>query len=105
MNPLVAAIVEGVLRHALSAAGGWLVAQGWISSSQETAAIGALVTLAGIVLSAAQKYRARARAAVAIKGNPAPTEIAAVPSAPGTVADDLNRAERAVLQSQPAAPR
>jgi hypothetical protein len=46
------AVILGIVRHALTAAGGGLVAGGWLSGDDLHAAIGAIVTLAGIGWSA-----------------------------------------------------
>jgi uncharacterized membrane protein len=50
--------IFGIIRHALTAAGGALVAKGVIDEAGLTEAVGALVTLIGVVWSAATKKNA-----------------------------------------------
>ena len=47
--------IFGIIRHALTAAGGALVAKGVIDEAGLTEAVGALVTLIGVIWSAAAK--------------------------------------------------
>jgi hypothetical protein len=49
------AITAGLLRHALTAIGGALVAKGYIGAENIEAVIGAVVTLTGAFLSARSK--------------------------------------------------
>lgn len=49
------AVIVGILRHVATAAGGALVAKGWIDAAQNTELIGALLTLAGIAASVLAK--------------------------------------------------
>ena len=51
MTPLIA----GLVRHALTTAGGALVANGALSSDDLSAAVGALITLIGVIWSALSK--------------------------------------------------
>jgi len=51
-------ILGSLLRHAVTSAGGAIVAQGVITSDQFTQAVGALTTLAGIAASLYQKFKA-----------------------------------------------
>lgn len=51
MNPTVA----GIIRHVLTAAGGYLVAKGIIDEGALVEAVGAIVTIAGLVWSIFQK--------------------------------------------------
>lgn len=55
--------IFGIIRHALTAAGGALVAKGVIDEAGLTEAVGALVTLIGVIWSAA------------VKKNDAPAEV------------------------------
>lgn len=55
MNPLLVRILGALARHGLTMAGGWLVAQGYLTSSEETQALGALIALGGVAWSAFQK--------------------------------------------------
>lgn len=50
--------IFGIIRHALTAAGGALVAKGVIDEAGLTEAVGALVTLLGVVWSAMAKKEA-----------------------------------------------
>ena len=52
-----APIVRGVLRHLLTIAGGYLVAQGTLTSGEMSEAVGAIVALAGIAWSIHEKRR------------------------------------------------
>ena len=52
-------IAAGLLRHALTTAGGGMVVDGYLTSTDEAKAIGAVMTLAGIGWSAYQKYAAK----------------------------------------------
>lgn len=49
--------ILGLLRHALTTAGGALVAQGGISDSEVTAVAGSIVTIVGVLWSVAEKRR------------------------------------------------
>ncbi len=51
-------IIGLLMRHALTAGGGAAVAAGYVAADDATAIAGALSTLAGLVWSAWQKYRA-----------------------------------------------
>lgn len=51
------AILLGVLRHVITAAGGALVAQGYVSTAQNTELVGAVLTILGVVASIAAKKR------------------------------------------------
>lgn len=46
------AMILGLVRHLLTFGGGWVVAQGWVDEATMTEAVGAVMTLAGIVWSA-----------------------------------------------------
>lgn len=48
-------VLAGIVRHVLTASGGALVANGTISDSDLQTAIGAVVTLVGIIASALSK--------------------------------------------------
>ena len=48
-------IIAGLIRHALTTAGGALVTHGALSTDEMSAAIGAVITLIGIVWSALSK--------------------------------------------------
>lgn len=50
-------IIFGLIRHALTSFGGAAVASGWITSSQVTEGIGALMTLIGIIWSIYSKRK------------------------------------------------
>lgn len=52
---MFAQIVSSLARHALTAGGGYLVAQGAIDASQADLLIGAGVTIAGVVWSIIEK--------------------------------------------------
>lgn len=54
MNP----ILMGVIRHALTAFGGALVTNGTLSSDELNMAIGAVITLVGVVASVLAKRQA-----------------------------------------------
>ena len=42
----------GIIRHILTFAGGWIVAQGWLNEAELVEVIGAVMTLVGLVWSA-----------------------------------------------------
>ncbi len=50
-------IVMGVLRHVITAAGGALVANGYVSQQDNTELVGAVLTILGVVASIAAKRR------------------------------------------------
>lgn len=50
--------VLGLVRHALTTAGGFLAAQGTIEASEVELAVGAIVTLIGVVWSVLTKRKA-----------------------------------------------
>lgn len=50
-------IWAGLIRHALTAVGGGLVASGYLSGAELDAAVGAILTLAGIAASVYVKRR------------------------------------------------
>ena len=51
-------VLNGILRHILTAAGGALVTKGYVGEAQIELAVGALVTLAGVIWSAVAKRKA-----------------------------------------------
>jgi phage/plasmid primase-like uncharacterized protein len=51
------AVVAGVTRHALTAAGGWLIAEGYATSGQVELMTGGAVALVGVLWSANQKRK------------------------------------------------
>lgn len=59
--------VQGIIRHALTTAGGALVTSGVITSGQLQDAIGALMVLGGIAWSLYQKSQQRKALAAATK--------------------------------------
>lgn len=75
---LLANIVTGFIRHSLTTLGGGLVASGYISSDQDSQAIGAILTVLGIAWSAWQKYKAQP-APVTVKDTP--VEVHVLPDA------------------------
>jgi len=50
-------ILNGVLRHVLTAAGGFLVSKGAVTDGQLEVAIGAVIAIAGVVWSALAKKK------------------------------------------------
>jgi hypothetical protein len=48
-------VLNGLLRHILTAAGGALVARGSLAESELDLAVGAIITLAGVIWSAIAK--------------------------------------------------
>lgn len=48
-------VVSGLIRHVLTTAGGVLAANGWLAESDVNTAVGAIVTLIGVVWSVAAK--------------------------------------------------
>jgi hypothetical protein len=92
MDTLIWNIASGILRHVLTYAGGALVTGGYLSNSDVTQAIGAIMALAAILWSAINKHRAETRVAVAL-ATPVPDPIILSPSDPRDNTADLNRAE------------
>ena len=52
-------VLNGILRHILTAAGGALVTRGAIAESELELTVGAIITLAGIIWSALAKRKAK----------------------------------------------
>ena len=52
-------VLNGIIRHILTAAGGALVTKGYVAHSELELAIGAVIALAGVVWSAIAKRRAK----------------------------------------------
>jgi len=52
-------ILNGIVRHILTAAGGGLVAKGMLAQTELEMAIGAIVTLAGVIWSAIAKRKGK----------------------------------------------
>ena len=50
-------VLNGLLRHILTAAGGALVARGSLTESELDLAVGAIITLAGVIWSAIAKRK------------------------------------------------
>jgi hypothetical protein len=50
-------MILGVARHVLTAAGGAIVARGWLDAGQAEVAIGALIALIGVGWSMVEKRR------------------------------------------------
>ena len=50
-------VLNGLLRHILTAAGGALVARGSLAESELDLAVGAIITLAGVIWSAIAKHQ------------------------------------------------
>lgn len=50
-------ILNGVMRHILTAAGGFLVSKGAVTDGQLEVAIGAIIAIAGVVWSALAKKK------------------------------------------------
>ena len=50
-------VLNGLLRHILTAAGGALVARGSLAESELDLAVGAIITLAGVIWSAIAKRK------------------------------------------------
>lgn len=50
-------VILGFIRHALTFAGGFATSNGLVTADDLTAAVGAVVTLAGIIWSAVQKKK------------------------------------------------
>lgn len=57
--------IQGLVRHALTSAGGALVAQGYLGSDDLNTAVGALVALIGVAWSIWNKRQHRAQLAAA----------------------------------------
>ena len=51
-------VLNGIVRHVLTAAGGALVARGYIAETELELVVGAVVTLAGVIWSAIAKRKA-----------------------------------------------
>jgi hypothetical protein len=49
-------VLDGLLRHILTAAGGAWVARGSLAESELDQAVGAIITLAGVIWSAIAKH-------------------------------------------------
>ena len=52
-------ILNGIVRHVLTAAGGALVTKGMLAQNELEMAVGSIITLAGIVWSAIAKRKAK----------------------------------------------
>ena len=52
-------VLNGIVRHILTAAGGALVARGSLAESELELAVGAIITLAGVIWSAFAKRHAK----------------------------------------------
>lgn len=52
-------VLNGIVRHILTAAGGALVTKGMIGETELELAVGAVITLAGVIWSAVAKARAK----------------------------------------------
>ena len=52
-------ILNGIVRHVLTAAGGALVTKGLLAQTELEMAVGSIITLAGIVWSAIAKRKAK----------------------------------------------
>lgn len=52
-------VLNGIVRHILTAAGGALVTKGMLGEAQLELAVGAIVTLAGVVWSAIAKKKGK----------------------------------------------
>jgi len=50
--------VEGVVRHVLTFAGGWFIAQGWVDETMMMEAIGGVVSIVGVAWSYMSKAAA-----------------------------------------------
>ena len=50
-------VIVGILRHVLTAAGGGLIGNGLLTGDDLNAAVGAIATLVGIVLSVIEKQK------------------------------------------------
>ena len=59
MNSLITQVGGSLLRHGLTAASGALAAQGLITGDQQQQLVGALMALAGLALSIAEKLAAK----------------------------------------------
>jgi hypothetical protein len=51
-------MIMGFVRHFLTFVGGWVVARGVVDEATMTEAVGASITIAGVVWSFVQKYQA-----------------------------------------------
>lgn len=52
-------VLNGIVRHLLTAGGGALVTKGYVGEAQLELAIGALITLAGVIWSAVAKRKTK----------------------------------------------
>ena len=52
-------VLNGIVRHILTAAGGALVTKGMIGETELELAVGAIITLTGVIWSAVAKARAK----------------------------------------------
>jgi hypothetical protein len=92
MNTLLWNIAEGVARHVLTYGAGALVTGGYISNSDATQIVGAVMGLLGIAWMAYNKHQAERRVAVAL-ATPVPDPIILSPGDPRDNTADLNQAE------------
>jgi hypothetical protein len=56
-------MIFGLIRHALTTSGGYFVGTGLIGADDYSAALGAVMTLGGILWSAFEKYQAHRKSA------------------------------------------
>jgi hypothetical protein len=59
LNHTMKNIILGILRHALTSAGGAIVATGYLTGGDYDSAVGALLTLVGIAWSVFEKRQAK----------------------------------------------
>lgn len=52
-------VLNGIVRHILTAAGGALVTRGYVGEAQLELAVGAVITLAGVIWSAIAKRKSK----------------------------------------------
>ena len=52
-------VLNGIIRHVLTAAGGALVTRGYVAETELELVVGAIITLAGVIWSAIAKSRAK----------------------------------------------
>jgi len=52
-------VLNGILRHVLTAAGGSLVTRGYVGEAQLELAVGALITIVGVIWSAIAKRKSK----------------------------------------------
>ena len=64
-------VLQGLIRHLLTTAGGALVARGSLSSSDVEIAVGAIMTLAGVIASVVNKRKpaTRSRGGLDVSGH------------------------------------